>query len=86
VSAKQRLWDELKALTEAFLYFTAWLGVLVLLKKLILDQYHIEFKGVSAALVGALVLSKVVLILEKVWRGRRRGSRWFSARPCTPSV
>lgn len=66
MGVRERLKHELAALAEVGLYFTAWLGVLVVLKKLILEEYRIEFQGLSMALVGALVLSKVVLILENV--------------------
>ncbi len=57
---------EVKALTLAMLYFGAWIGVLVLLKTLVLDEYRIKFHGFSTALVGTLVLAKVVLVLEHV--------------------
>ena len=52
------------------LYFAAWFLALVLVKKLILDEYHIQFRGVSIALFGALVMAKVVLVLEHVPLGR----------------
>lgn len=72
----QKLIHELKALTLAMLYFGSWLGVLLLLKKLILAEYQIQFSGLSIAFVGALILSKVVLILEHVPLGR-----WLQSRP-----
>lgn len=76
MSFGQKLVNELKELAEASLYFGTWLGVFVILKKLILDQYQIEFDGLSAALVGTLVLAKVVLILEHVPLGK-----WTRERP-----
>ena len=76
---KARLGHELRALAEAFLYFACWLGLLVGLKSLILAEYRVEFHGLSAALIGALVLSKVVLILESVPLGSwtRRTAAWI---------
>lgn len=62
----QKLKDEIKALTWAMLYFSACLGALMLVKKLILAEYRIEFSGWSLLLVGVLVLAKVVLVLEHV--------------------
>jgi hypothetical protein len=56
MSFRQKLRDEIKAVALATLYFATWIGVLVLLKKLILAEYRIEFHGLSLALVGALVL------------------------------
>jgi len=70
MSFREKLMIELRELAETGLYFGTWLGVLVVLKKLILDQYQIDFAGFSVAAVGALVLSKVVLILEHVPLGK----------------
>lgn len=52
------------------LYFALWFGVLMLLKRLLLAQYEIEFRGLSLALFGALVVAKVVLLMEHVPLGR----------------
>jgi len=75
MSASAKLKHELVALTVAWFYFVAWFGFLVALKKLTLEQYEIAFAGLSVALVGALVLAKVVLILEHVPLGRAIESR-----------
>ena len=61
-----RLQQELKTLTLVFLYFAGWLAFLVLIKHLVLAEYAIQVTGVAKALVGALILSKVVMILEYV--------------------
>ena len=66
MSASEKLAKELRELTVASLYFGVWIGVFILLKKLILSEYQIEFTGLSVVLVGTLVLAKVVLILEHV--------------------
>jgi len=66
VAAHEKLKHELEELGLAGLYFFLWIGLLVAIKKLVLAEYQIEFVGLSAALIGALVLAKVVLILEHV--------------------
>jgi hypothetical protein len=75
MGVREKLAHEFAALVRLGLYFTTWIGALVILKKLILEEYRIGFTGMSAVLLGALVLSKVVLILEKVsfgsWVGRQ---------------
>ena len=76
MSFKSQLVEELEALVVVGTYFVVWLGCLVLLKKLILAEYQIGFQGLTAALIGALVLSKVVLILEHVSLGD-----WVEGRP-----
>lgn len=75
MSVASKLREEVRSLTLAFLYFMIWIGGFVALKALVLAEYHIQFSQWSMILVGALVLAKVVLILEHVsfgaWVGRR---------------
>lgn len=66
MSIKQKLKHELRAIVMVTLFFAAWLGILMVLKVLILEDYQIRFGGLSMVLIGALVLAKVVLILEHV--------------------
>ena len=73
---KQKLIDELKSIGLAALYFGCWLAALIVLKKLVLAEYQIPFEGLSKALIGTLVLSKVVLVLEHVPLGA-----WIQAKP-----
>lgn len=58
--------DELKALALTTLYFAVWFGIVIVLKELLLAEYSIEVRGLSLALLGALVVVKVVLVLEHV--------------------
>ena len=81
MSFKQKLKDEVRAIGVTALYFGCWIGALLLLKSLILAEYKIAFHGWSAVVVGALVLSKVVLILEHVSLGA-----WIRARPAWVDV
>lgn len=81
MSTMDKVKEEIRSVLLVTLYFAVWLGVLVILKKLILAQYNIEFTGLSAALVGALVLAKVVLILEHVSFGA-----WIRNRPVLVDV
>ena len=66
MSIQEKLEHELKAVILVTLFFAAWLGIFMGLKILILDGYQIRFGSISAVLIGALVLAKVVLILEHV--------------------
>lgn len=66
MSAGAKLKHELKALTLAWVYFVVWFGFLIVLKKLTLAQYEIAFKGLSIALVSALILAKVILLMEPI--------------------
>lgn len=66
MGASGKIMAEIKSLALAMAFFSVWLGAFILLKKLILAEYEIAYRGLSMMLVGALVLSKVVLILEHV--------------------
>ena len=66
MSLQTKLKHEIKAVVMVTLFFAAWLGILMVLKVLILEEYHVQFGGFSKALIGAMILAKVVLILEHV--------------------
>lgn len=81
MSIQQKLKQELKAVILVTLFFAAWLGVFMALKVLILAEYEIQFGGVSKVLIGALILAKVVLILEHVSLGA-----WLRSQPVLVDV
>ena len=81
MSIAQKLKHEFAAVAWLTFYFGCWLGALVLLKYLVLEEYQIAFSGFSVALVGALVLAKVVLVLEHVSLGG-----WVRAQPAWADV
>ncbi len=63
--------EELKTAGLATLYFLCVFLLIILLKKLMLAQYDISFYGLSAAVFGALVVGKVVVVLDKTRAGTR---------------
>ena len=63
---KEKVLKELKSIFWTSLYFFCWFGALMVIKILLLREYQIEFVGLSIVVVGALVVAKVVLILEYV--------------------
>lgn len=77
----EKISHEVIAMIVLMAYFGLWIGALILLKYLVLAEYRIAFTGFSMALVGALVLSKVVLILERVPLGK-----WVNGRPAWVDV
>ena len=66
MSTTERLQKELRSLAVTTLFFASWFAILVFLKWLILAEYNIEFTDVSIVIVGALIVAKVVLVLENV--------------------
>lgn len=69
MSFSQRLKSEIWVLALTTIYFATWFGMLIILKELILAEYQIEFNRLSMALVGALVVAKVVLVVKHVSLG-----------------
>jgi hypothetical protein len=81
MSIQDKLKHELKAIILVTLFFAAWLGIFMGLKILLLEDYHIQFGGFSMVLIGALILAKVVLILEHVSLGT-----WLRDKPVLVDV
>ena len=80
-SVGEKLKHELKSVLLTTLYFALWFGTLVAIKKLILADYKIPYKGLSIALIGALIMAKVVLLMEYVPLGK-----WIEKRPAIVDV
>jgi hypothetical protein len=76
MSIQEKLKHELKAIVMVTLFFATWLGILMVLKILLLEDYQIRVGGFSIVLIGALILAKVVLILEHVSLGA-----WLRSQP-----
>jgi len=76
---KQRLKDELRIVLLTTTYFACWVGWLSIIKHLLLADYTVAIYGWTTAIVGTLLLSKVVLVLERVPLGRRirAGPPWI---------
>lgn len=81
MSYRHKLMDELKAVVLATLFFAAWLSILVVLKGLLLAEYKVPFHGLPVVLFGALVMAKVVLVMEHVPLGG-----WVRKRPVVLDV
>src|SRR5689334_16442722 len=76
MSFTQKVKKEMIEVGITTLCFFVWFGVLVLLKRLYLAEYEIKFKGLSLAFVGALVVAKVVVVMEHFSLGQ-----WIRSHP-----
>jgi hypothetical protein len=66
---------EAKALFLVTLYFLFCYGTIIIIKKLILAHYNISYFGFGAAILGALISAKTVLIIESTPLGKTFHSR-----------
>jgi hypothetical protein len=63
--------QEIKEVGLVTLYFFLCFVVMLTLKKLLLADYHIEVHALSTAVVSALIVAKLVIILDKTPAGNR---------------
>ncbi|HSZ33467.1 MAG TPA: hypothetical protein VK772_09150, partial [Puia sp.] len=63
MSVINSIFKEIKTIFRTAAYFATVFLLMMVMKKLYLRDYNIEFTGISQALIGALVLSKVVLLM-----------------------
>lgn len=77
----QKAARELKSIAWVTLYFFVWFAILMFLKKMILKDYNIQFSGISIAIISALVMAKVVLLLELI-----KPANWVKRLPAIVDV
>ena len=65
MSAVERIRHEVKEIGLVSLYFLCCFLFFLSLKALILREYEVEISVLSTAAVGALVVAKVVVVLDK---------------------
>lgn len=70
----RRLAHELRELVPAVLFFFVALMLIMVLFKLFVSQYSIEFYAFSKAAIGALIVGKVVLLMDWVESSHRASS------------
>jgi hypothetical protein len=60
---------ELKTIFKTALFFAIAFLLMMVIKKLDLKDYDIEFTGISQALIGALIMSKVIILMGMISLG-----------------
>ncbi len=65
----KKLVHEIIVIARTAGYFAIVFLFMMVMKKLYLEDYNIEFTGVSQALIGALIMSKVILLLQLISLG-----------------
>lgn len=56
--------EEVRAVIPPTIFFIIAIGLLIFTKRLMLKQYGIDFSDFGAAIVGGLVIGKVVLVVD----------------------
>ena len=81
MSVTKKIIEEIKTIARTASYFAIVFILMMIMKKLYLKDYDIEFTGISQALIGALVLSKVVLLMDLISLGN-----WVKRQPSIVDV
>jgi hypothetical protein len=76
MSVLKSIFKEIKTIARTATYFAIVFILMMVMKKLYLKDYDIEFTGISQAFIGALVLSKVVILMDLISLGS-----WVQRRP-----
>ena len=72
----KKIFEEIKIIARTASYFAIVFILMMVMKKLYLIDYDIEFSGLSQALVGALIMSKVIILMELISLGH-----WVQRQP-----
>ncbi len=65
----KKILEEIKIILRTATYFAIVFILMMVMKKLYLKDYDIEFTGLSQALIGALIMSKVIILMEFISLG-----------------
>jgi hypothetical protein len=66
----KKIIEEIKMILRTTIYFAAVFLILMIMKKLNLEDYHIEFTGLSQVLIGSLIMAKVIILMELISLGK----------------
>jgi len=65
----KKVLHEIIIIARTATYFALFFIFMIVMKKLTLEDYDIEFTGLSQALIGALIMSKVILLMQMISLG-----------------
>jgi hypothetical protein len=65
----KKILEEIKVVARTAAYFAIVFILMMVMKRLNLKDYNIEFSGLSQALIGALIMSKVIILMELITLG-----------------
>jgi len=77
----KKIIEEIKVILRTTVYFAVVFLILMVMKKLNLEDYHIEFTGLSQVLIGSLVMAKVIILMDLISLGK-----WVQQQPAIVDV
>jgi hypothetical protein len=77
----KKIFEEIKIITRTAAYFALVFILMMIMKKLNLKDYDIEFSGMSQAIIGSLIMAKVIVLMELISLGG-----WVQRKPAIVDV
>ena len=77
----KKIIEEIKIILRTTAYFAVVFLILMVMKKLNLEDYHIEFTGLSQVLIGSLIMAKVIILMDLISLGK-----WVQHKPAIVDV
>ncbi len=65
----KKIFEEIRVVARTAFYFAIVFILMMVMKKLYLEDYDIKFTGLSQAIIGALIMSKVIILMELISLG-----------------
>jgi hypothetical protein len=72
----RKIFEEIKTITRTAAYFAVVFILMMIMKKLNLKDYDIEFSGLSQTIIGSLIMAKVIVLMELISLGS-----WVQRKP-----
>jgi hypothetical protein len=76
MSFLNKAFEEIKSIMRTAAYFAIVFILMMVMKSLNLREYNIEFSGMSQAIIGALIMAKVIILMELISLGK-----WVQKQP-----
>jgi hypothetical protein len=77
----KKIIEEIEIILRTTTYFAVVFLILMVMKKLNLEDYHIEFAGLSQVLIGSLIMAKVIILMDLISLGK-----WVQRQPSIVDV
>jgi hypothetical protein len=77
----RKIVEEIRIIARTAAYFAFVFILMMVMKKLYLEDYDIQFSGMSQAIIGALIMAKVIILMELISLGS-----WVQRQPAIVDV
>ncbi len=77
----KKIFEEIRVVARTAAYFAIVFMLMMVMKRLYLEDYDIKFRGISQAIIGSLIMAKVIVLMELISLGK-----WVQGKPAIVDV